>query len=153
MAVAISEPSGLAAPRMILSLMALVSTASTTASRTRASLNGFLPLTSGEQQFVARLVHADENGARLGAVSGLTPGASSRRFQSCTGTGCTRSISPDIRAATRVASCEIGWKTTSSILVLMFLSQYPSKRLRHRLHIGLAFGDHEGPVPLVCRLA
>ncbi|MNT77638.1 hypothetical protein D3C72_2167710 [compost metagenome] len=58
-----------------------------------------------------------------GAVSGFTPLASSRRFQSCTGTGCTTSISPEISAATRVASCVIGWKMTSSMLLLMFLFQ------------------------------
>ncbi|CFW35870.1 Uncharacterised protein [Bordetella pertussis] len=138
---------------MILSLMALVSTASTTASRTRASLNGFLPLTS-ENSSSSRAWSMPMKMARAsGAVSGLTPGASSRRFQSCTGTGCTRSISPDIRAATRVASCEIGWKTTSSILVLMFLSQYPSKRLSTVFTSGWRSVTMKGPVPLVCRLA
>ncbi|KAG1375643.1 hypothetical protein G6F59_018310 [Rhizopus arrhizus] len=123
MAVATSAPSGLAAPRMIFSLMALVSTASTTASRTLASLKGFLPFTS-ENSSSSRSWSMPMKMARAsGAVSGLTPLASSRRFQSCTGTGCTRSISPEISAATRVASCVIGWKMTSSTLVLMSLFQ------------------------------
>ena len=43
------------------------------------------------------------------------------RAASCTGTGCIMSISPEISAATRVASLPIGVKTTSSTLLSIFV--------------------------------
>ena len=80
-------------------------------------LERVLALDAGEQQFVALLVHAEEDGAQLRALQHLEVRIGlAARSTSCSGTGSITSISPDSSAATRVASLPIGVKITSSTL-------------------------------------
>src|SRR5262245_45188416 len=85
-----------------------------------------------------------------GPISTVAFGAALTRSMSCTGTGSIMSMSPDSRAATRVASDLMVWKMTSVRLC---------SGVRHQLGFGLNtvftpgswLAIMKGPVPLALR--
>ena len=75
-------------------------------------------LDAGVQQFVALLVHAQEDGAKLGFVTTRATLLALTRAMSAPASGSITSTSPESKAATRVASLPIGVKITSVALLL-----------------------------------
>ncbi len=101
-------PAGTDRPRIVARLMASRSMASDIASRTRLSLNGFLPVTllplscSLPWSMPMKIVRVSLPSATFNFGSAFS------RPTSCVGMSDSRSTSPDSSAATRVGSDLIG---------------------------------------------
>ena len=93
---------------MVARLIASRSTARFSASRTRLSLNGFLPLTSLYFSSGLNWSSAMKMVRTSWPSSTLSLGSPRSRVTSCVGRSVTRSTSPDSSAATRVESDLIG---------------------------------------------
>ncbi len=101
-------PAGSDSPRIVFRLIASRSIAIDSASRTRLSLNGFLPLTSlyfssGLYSSSAMKIVRTSWPSTIFSLPSLRS-----RATSCTGRSVSMSTSPDSSAATRVGSLLIG---------------------------------------------
>ena len=103
---------GTDSPRMMLRLMASRSMATFNASRTRLSLNGFLPLTLEYFSSLLPWSSAMKMVRTSGPSTTLSRLSARSLSMSCVGTSVTMSTSPDSSADTRVESLLIGVYST-----------------------------------------